>query len=61
MDDEVDDGEVNDCDDRLDRFEPATVGGGCDVTMALLGLLLLPSCWYAASPAAGPETEVDAA
>lgn len=61
-DDEVDDGEVNDWEDRLDRVEPAIMegggGGGCDVTIALLGLL---SCWYVDSPAAAPETEVDAA
>lgn len=56
IDDEVDDGEVNDWDDRLDRFEPATMdggggGGGCDVTMDLRGLL----------STLGAASEVDAA
>lgn len=69
IDEEDEDGEVNDWDDRLDRFEPATMdggccGGGCDVTIALLApLLLLLSCptGYWKSPDAAPEAEVDAA
>lgn len=55
IDDELDDGEVNDWDDRLDRL--GGTGGGCDVTIALLALLLL----LLSRPVVAAASEADAA
>lgn len=57
IDDELDDGEVNDWDDRLDRL--GGTGGGCDVTIALLALLLL--LLLLSRPVAVAASEADAA
>lgn len=56
IDDELDDGEVNDWEDRLERL--GGTGGGCDVTIALLALLLL---LLLSRPVAAAASEADAA